>query len=54
MGHTDDFDLKGLLDRLSICVDRTNQAGKYSRRRRYRYRKLAQAIIKHLRAELEE
>ena len=52
--HTDDFDLKGLLDRLTVCIDRASQPGKYSRRRRIRYRKLAHAIIKQIRRELEE
>ena len=49
-----DFDVKGLLDRLTVCIDRASQPGKYSRRRRARYRKLAHAIIKELRRELEQ
>ncbi|MEM7184346.1 MAG: hypothetical protein AAF518_25835 [Spirochaetota bacterium] len=54
MGHKKDFDLKALLDRLTVCIDRASQPGKYSRKRRIRYRKLAHAIIKHIRRELEE
>ncbi|MEM7181130.1 MAG: hypothetical protein AAF518_09465 [Spirochaetota bacterium] len=54
MGHTDDFDLKGILDRLTVCIDRASKPGNYSRKRRIRYRKLAHAIIKHIREELEE
>ena len=54
MGHTDDFDLKGQLDRLSVCIDRASKPGKYSPKRRIRYRKLAHAIIGRIRQELEE
>ncbi|MEM7183868.1 MAG: hypothetical protein AAF518_23390 [Spirochaetota bacterium] len=54
MGHTDDFDLKGLLDRLTVCIDRMGKPDKISRKRRNRYRKLAHAIIKYLRRELED
>ncbi|MEM7179876.1 MAG: hypothetical protein AAF518_21710 [Spirochaetota bacterium] len=52
--HTDDFDLKGLLDRLTVCIDRLAKPGTYSPKRRIRYRKLAHAIIKRIRWELEE
>ena len=52
--HIDDFDLKGLLDRLTVCIDRLSKPHVYSRRRRIRYRKLAHAIIKQIRKELEE
>ncbi|MEM7181732.1 MAG: hypothetical protein AAF518_12515 [Spirochaetota bacterium] len=49
-----DFDSDGLLDRLSVCVDRLSKPNTYPRRRRIRYRKLAQAIIKVIRKELED
>ncbi|MEM7181840.1 MAG: hypothetical protein AAF518_27455 [Spirochaetota bacterium] len=54
MEHTDDFDLKGLLDRLTVCIDRLAKPNVYSLKRRIRYRKLAHAIIKDVRRELEE
>lgn len=50
----DDFDLKALLDRLTVCIDRLSKHHVYSRRRRIRYHKLAHAIIKRIRWELEE
>ena len=52
--HTDDFDLKGLLDRLTVCIDRLAKPDVYSLKRRIRYRKLAHAIIKRIRWELEK
>ncbi|MEM7183981.1 MAG: hypothetical protein AAF518_23975 [Spirochaetota bacterium] len=52
--NIDEFDLKALLDRLTVCIDRLSKPQVYSRRRRIRYRKLAHAIIKHIRRELEE
>ncbi|MEM7184734.1 MAG: hypothetical protein AAF518_27815 [Spirochaetota bacterium] len=54
MEHIDDFDLKGLLDRLTVCLDRIAKPHKYPSKRRIRYRKLAHAIIKRIRWELEE
>ena len=43
-----DFDEEGILDRLSILVDKLHYTEKYSDRRRKRYRDLAQAQIKFL------
>ena len=51
----EDFDSKGLFDRLTICIDKLNQAdAKCSPRRRTRYRNLAQDIIQELRWEFED
>ncbi|MEM7179529.1 MAG: hypothetical protein AAF518_01345 [Spirochaetota bacterium] len=51
----EDFDSKGLFDRLTICIDKLNKPDdKCSPRRRMRYRNLAQEIIKALRWEFED
>ena len=53
MEQVEDFDAKGMFDRLTICVDKLSKP-QTSRKRRIRYRKLAQALIKELREEMEE
>ncbi|MEM7179999.1 MAG: hypothetical protein AAF518_03740 [Spirochaetota bacterium] len=54
MEQVEDFDAKGMFDRLTVCVDRLSKPQTYSRKRRIRYRKLAHEIIKVLRKEIEE
>ncbi|MEM7183283.1 MAG: hypothetical protein AAF518_20390 [Spirochaetota bacterium] len=54
MEQVEDFDAKGMFDRLTVCVDRLSKPQTYSRRRRIRYRKLVHALIKALRKEMEE
>ncbi|MEM7182031.1 MAG: hypothetical protein AAF518_14025 [Spirochaetota bacterium] len=52
MENTEEFDYEGMLDRLTVLVDKLWLVDRqYSSRRRERYRELAQAQIKALREE---